>query len=73
VRRHDLEPGRLVIGLVLLAMGLAYTLDAAGAWDIPSWLLIPVVTSGLALAALVSALTSSRRRARRITGRDHSP
>ncbi|GGP60653.1 hypothetical protein [Streptomyces abikoensis] len=72
--RHDFEPGRLVIGLVLLGGGLAYLAAADGRWHIPSYLLLPVLAGGFCLAGLVSSLTFSvRRRRARLTDRDGRP
>ncbi|MGP3981956.1 hypothetical protein [Streptomyces sp. KR80] len=62
MRRHDLEPGKLIAGLVLLGTGVAYGLDAAGAWAVPAWALFPVLAGGLCLAALAGGVTAARRR-----------
>jgi hypothetical protein len=61
VRRHEFEPGKLIAGLVLLGTGVAYALDATGAWDIPPWVLFPIVSGGLILAALTGLLTRNSR------------
>lgn len=59
--RHEFRPGRLVAGLVLLGAGVAYALDAAGAWAMPAWAPVPGIVGGLCLAALTTTLASRRR------------
>ncbi|MEV6315845.1 hypothetical protein [Streptomyces sp. NPDC051776] len=67
--RHEFEPGKLVAGLALLAAGLVYALDAAGAWSVPAWALIPVVVGGLSLAGATGAVRSALRRGAERSGR----
>ncbi|MER5733190.1 hypothetical protein ABT084_33495 [Streptomyces sp. NPDC002138] len=63
--RHEFQPGRLLAGLVLLAGGVLYLLDAAGERDVPWYLILPMAFGGLALAALVGVTTYAVRRDRR--------
>ncbi|MEU6082194.1 hypothetical protein [Streptomyces sp. NPDC047108] len=60
--RHEFEPGKLVAGLALLAGGVIFALDAAGAWSVPAWVLIPVVVGGLSLAGATGVVRSAVRR-----------
>ncbi|AMW12412.1 hypothetical protein A4E84_24730 [Streptomyces qaidamensis] len=62
--RHELQPGKLIAGLVLVLAGVLYAGDAAGAWDIPWFVVIPLVTGGLCLAGAVAFLTGRVRRRR---------
>ncbi|MFB7929044.1 hypothetical protein ACFC4C_08030 [Streptomyces sp. NPDC056039] len=66
--RHEPRPGKLVAGVVLVLTGVLYAGDAGGAWEIPWFLAIPLVTGGLCLAGTVAFLTGRLRR-RRTTGR----
>jgi uncharacterized membrane protein len=65
VRRHEFQPGRLLAGLVLTAVGVLYLLDAAGETDLRWYLVAPMAFGGLALAALVGLVTYAVRRDRR--------
>ncbi|MFE6834520.1 hypothetical protein ACFVFI_06705 [Streptomyces sp. NPDC057705] len=65
MRRHEFQPGRLLAGLVLIAAGVLYLLDAAGEADLPWFLVIPMTLGGLSLAALVGMVTYAVRRDRR--------
>ncbi|MEU1665813.1 hypothetical protein ABZ547_19780 [Streptomyces sparsogenes] len=67
MNRHPFEPGKLIAGLVVLAVGLLYALDAAGEADLPPSAPLRPLVAGLCLAGLVSALTfgARLRRARR--------
>ncbi|MDI3419742.1 hypothetical protein QIT00_14435 [Streptomyces sp. B-S-A12] len=62
--RHEFQPGKLVAGAVLLTAGVAYAGDATGEWQVPWFLLIPLVCGGLFLAAVVAAVTYGIRRRR---------
>ncbi|GAA2249548.1 MULTISPECIES: hypothetical protein [Streptomyces] len=66
--RHELQPGKLVAGTVLVVAGVLYAGDAGGAWDIPWFVAIPLVTGGLCLAGAVALLTGVVRRRRRDGG-----
>lgn len=66
--RHEIRPGRAVVGVVMLALAAGYTADAAGAWDAPWVFFIPLFFGGLLLAATttwVNYLMRRRRVARR--------
>ncbi|KPH97342.1 hypothetical protein OV450_5869 [Actinobacteria bacterium OV450] len=65
MRRHEFQPGRLLAGLVLVAAGVLYLLDATGRADLPWFLVIPMTMGGLCLAALVGVVTYAVRRDRR--------
>ncbi|MBZ4323125.1 hypothetical protein [Streptomyces huiliensis] len=56
MRRHEFEPGKLVVGLVLLGGGLAYLAAAAGRWHFPAFVLLPALVGGLCLAGAVSSV-----------------
>ncbi|WP_171172033.1 hypothetical protein [Streptomyces sp. I05A-00742] len=56
MRRHEFEPGKLILGLVLLGGGLAYLAAAAGRWRFPAFVLLPTLVGGLCLAGAVSFL-----------------
>ncbi|MEU0166270.1 hypothetical protein ABZ214_12550 [Streptomyces iakyrus] len=62
--RHELQPGKLMAGLVLVLAGILYAGDAGGAWEIPWFVVIPLVTGGLCLAGVVALLTGRVRRRR---------
>ncbi|MEU9180640.1 hypothetical protein AB0C90_28030 [Streptomyces sp. NPDC048550] len=65
MRRHEFQPGRLLAGLVLVAAGVLYLLDATGEADLPWFLVIPMTMGGLCVAALVGVVTYAVRRDRR--------
>jgi hypothetical protein len=65
VLRHELQPGKLVAGTVLVVAGVLYAGDAGGAWQTPWFVAIPLVTGGLCLAGAVALLTGLVRRRRR--------
>ncbi|MER7483076.1 hypothetical protein ABTX60_36475 [Streptomyces sp. NPDC126510] len=70
--RHELQPGKLVAGTVLVVAGVLYAGDAGGAWQTPWFVAIPLVAGGLCLAGAVALLTGLVRRHRRAgrTGAD---
>ncbi|MFI0779797.1 hypothetical protein [Streptomyces sp. NPDC021212] len=57
MKRHPMEPGKLVAGLVVLGVATVYGLDAAGEWDVRSLAPLMVLVGGLCVAGAVSALT----------------
>ncbi|MFF5963927.1 hypothetical protein ACFY64_09295 [Streptomyces collinus] len=63
--RHEPQPGKLIAGLVLVLAGVLYAGDAGGAWEIPWFVVIPLVSGGLCLAGAVAFLTGRVRRRRR--------
>ncbi|MEU9159439.1 hypothetical protein AB0D29_04010 [Streptomyces sp. NPDC048424] len=65
MRRHEFQPGRLLAGLVLIAAGVLYLLDAGGEADLPWFLVILMTLGGLSFAALVGMVTYAVRRDRR--------
>ncbi|MDX3728625.1 hypothetical protein PV748_17165 [Streptomyces caniscabiei] len=66
--RHEFRPGNLVAGLFLTGAGVVYLGDAAGAWDTPWFVVIPLVVGGLCLAGAVASLDHAIR-GRRGAGR----
>ncbi|MCW5251562.1 hypothetical protein [Streptomyces sp. SHP 1-2] len=62
--RHDFQPGRLVVGLTLILAGVLYAGDATGSWDIPWFVLFPVMSAGLCLAATAGLAARGIRRRR---------
>ncbi|MEU8824187.1 hypothetical protein [Streptomyces sp. NPDC048636] len=73
MRKHPFEPGKLVAGLVMLGVTLAYAMDAAGKWDVRPLVLLPLAGFGLCLAGVVSALTYGVRRRGRRTAEGETP
>jgi len=72
VLRHEFQPGKLIAGLFLALAGTIYAGDAGGAWETPWFVVIPVVTAGLCLAATAAFLTYAVRR-RRAARKDQPP
>jgi hypothetical protein len=68
VPRHEIRPGRLCAGTVLTATGVLYAGDAGGAWQIPWFVALPLVTGGLFLAGAVAFVAGRARRRRRTGG-----
>ncbi|GAA2241524.1 hypothetical protein GCM10010145_04410 [Streptomyces ruber] len=62
--RHDVQPGKLVAGLFLCLTAVAYVGDAGGAWEIPWFVAVPMVTAGLCLAGATAFLAHAIRRRR---------
>ncbi|GHI05525.1 hypothetical protein AQI88_11180 [Streptomyces cellostaticus] len=60
--RHEFQPGRLVAGLVFAAAGTVYAGDAAGLWDTPWFVIVPLVVGGLCLAGATATVTRGIRR-----------
>ncbi|MEU5340668.1 MULTISPECIES: hypothetical protein [unclassified Streptomyces] len=63
--RHEFQPGRLIAGFFLALTGVVYAGDAGDAWDTPWFVVIPLVTVGLCLAAAAGTLAHGIRRRRR--------
>ncbi|MGW1541097.1 hypothetical protein ACWCPM_12815 [Streptomyces sp. NPDC002309] len=68
--RHDFQPGRLVAGTVVTAVGVLYAGDAGGAWETPWFAVLPLMTGGLCLAAVAAMVGRGVRRRR--AGRQRS-
>ncbi|MFF9097007.1 hypothetical protein ACF1AX_28285 [Streptomyces sp. NPDC014802] len=62
--RHEFQPGRLVAGLALTAVGVLYAGDAGGLWHTPWFVAIPLVVSGLCVAAVAGMVAHGVRRRR---------
>ncbi|MFI8240824.1 hypothetical protein ACIF83_26705 [Streptomyces sp. NPDC085866] len=60
--RHEFQPGKLVAGLFLTATGAVYAGDAAGLWNTPPFMGVPLVAGGLVLAGVAAAVTRGIRR-----------
>ncbi|SPF04991.1 hypothetical protein SMA5143A_5793 [Streptomyces sp. MA5143a] len=52
--RHEFQPGKLVGGLFVTAAGVIYLGDAAGAWQTPWFVVLPLTFGGLCLAGAVA-------------------
>ncbi|AWK11006.1 hypothetical protein DDQ41_21180 [Streptomyces spongiicola] len=65
--RHEFRPGRLIAGAAALGTAAAYLGGAAGAWRIPWFTALPVMSGGLALAAVATAVHYRLRRRRSAT------
>ncbi|MEV0737165.1 hypothetical protein AB0I51_14575 [Streptomyces sp. NPDC050549] len=63
--RHEFRPGKLVVGLFLVAAGVAYAGDAGGLWVTEWFAAIPLVVAGLVLAGVVAGINGAVRRRRR--------
>ncbi|MGW2862676.1 hypothetical protein [Streptomyces sp. SDr-06] len=63
--RHEFRPGTCVAGLALTATAILFAGDAAGRWNTPAPVAIPLVCGGLGIAALVSWIDYGVRRRRR--------
>ncbi|MFC9279320.1 hypothetical protein [Streptomyces collinus] len=59
--RHEFRPGRLVVGLSLTAAGAVFAGDAAGWWQTPWFVMIPLVVGGLVLGGVTSAVARGMR------------
>ncbi|MET9665385.1 hypothetical protein ABZY19_08430 [Streptomyces sp. NPDC006475] len=62
--RHAFRPGKVVAGLAVLAAALLYAGDAAGTWQIPWFVVFPVVFGGLFLSGAVGLVDYKVRRRR---------
>nr|WP_205615906.1 hypothetical protein [Streptomyces harenosi] len=62
--RHEFQPGRLIIGVVLALAGAVYAGDAGGLWETPWFAVVPLVVGGLFLAGATALLARSRRHRR---------
>ncbi|WP_329118453.1 hypothetical protein [Streptomyces sp. NBC_01465] len=72
--RHEFRPGKLLAGLVLIGVSIAYLGDAGGAWNTPSEAAGPAVVAGLLVAGAVNwvAYRVRRRRTARIASSEKS-
>ncbi|MFI6939327.1 hypothetical protein ACIBI4_08660 [Streptomyces sp. NPDC050418] len=61
---HPFQPGRLILGLAMAGVALAYGGDAAGWWDTEWFAAIPIVVLGLILASIAGMITYGVRRRR---------
>ncbi|WP_333774588.1 hypothetical protein [Streptomyces sp. IBSBF 3136] len=59
--RHEFRPGRLVVGLALAAAGAVFAGDAAGWWQTPWFVMIPLVAGGMVLGGVTSAVARGMR------------
>ncbi|WUH53624.1 hypothetical protein OG432_12550 [Streptomyces sp. NBC_00442] len=64
MQRHEFRPGRVVAGLALIATAVLFAGDAAGRWNTPSPVVIPLICGGLGIASLVSWVDYGFRRRR---------
>lgn len=63
--RHDVQPGKLVAGVALLAAAVVFGGDARGLWSVPWFVMVPIVVGGLCLAGATGTLTYAVRHRRR--------
>ncbi|GAA3768892.1 hypothetical protein [Streptomyces chiangmaiensis] len=70
--RHEFQPGRLLAGAVLTAVGVVYLGDANGVWAAPWFAIIPMVCGGLCLAAVTGLTARAIRRDRPARGKSHT-
>ena len=69
MNRHRFEPARLLLGLLLAGAALTYVMDALGQWQVPWWVLLPMLPVALFMAAFTAWVTFLvRRRLRRRPG-----
>ncbi|MFE5510221.1 MULTISPECIES: hypothetical protein [unclassified Streptomyces] len=59
---HEFRPGRLVVGLTALAVAALYAGDAVGAWAAAWYAVVPVLSGGLAAAAVATWVSYRIRR-----------
>ncbi|MEU6928684.1 hypothetical protein [Streptomyces sp. NPDC046385] len=59
---HEFRPGRLVLGLAALALAALYAGDAAGHWQVPWYVVFPVLGGALVVAALTTWIAYGIRR-----------
>ncbi|MFI1013686.1 hypothetical protein [Streptomyces sp. NPDC020965] len=64
---HEFSPGRAVQGVAALTATLLYAGDAGDLWQIPWFVVLPVVFGGLALAGAVTFAHQDVRRRRAAT------
>lgn len=62
--RHEFRPGRLIVGMAALGTAAVYAGDAAGFWDPPWFVALPVVFGSLWLAGLATWGANRYRRRR---------
>lgn len=68
---HEFRPGRLILGMAALALAALYAGDAADAWSVAWYVVIPVLCGALGLAAVASwAAYRIRRRSARSASSD---
>ncbi len=61
---HPFQPGRMVLGLAMGGVALAYGGEAAGWWDTEWYAAIPIVVLGLFLASVAGIIAYAVRRRR---------
>jgi hypothetical protein len=64
VPRHDFQPGKLVAGVFLLGAAITFGGDARGLWSVPWFAMVPIVASGLSLAAATGTINKALRHRR---------
>ncbi|MEV6792567.1 hypothetical protein AB0M87_11305 [Streptomyces sp. NPDC051320] len=62
--RHEVRPGKVVAGLVLLGIAALYLGDAGGVWVTPAGVAAPVLVAGLVAAGATSRISYGVRRRR---------
>ncbi|GGT58663.1 hypothetical protein GCM10014713_60260 [Streptomyces purpureus] len=70
---HEFRPGRLLAGATGLTVATLFAGDAAGAWNTPGYVVVPLLCGGLGLAALATWIAYSlRRRSARAASTENS-
>jgi hypothetical protein len=62
--RHDFQPGKLVVGVVLLGAAIVFGGDARGLWSVPWFAMAPLVVGGLCLAGATGTIAYALRHRR---------
>jgi hypothetical protein len=65
VLRHEVTPGRLVVGAAAVAASVLYTGEAAGLWHTRWYYALSLVFGGLWLASIVGGAAQRARSVRR--------
>ncbi|MFF3193629.1 hypothetical protein [Streptomyces misionensis] len=59
--RHEFRPGKLVVGLFLVAAGVVFAGDANGLWRAPWFAIVPLVVGGLCLGGATTVVVRAIR------------
>ena len=56
------DPGAAIVGLVFVALGIVFTLEALDVWELELGVVVSALVIGLGLAVLASAASRNRER-----------